>query len=74
VYKLNRPLWMYGSGAHDNVITGNFIGTNATGTYGAAGLALVAMAFTSSKEPASTASAERRLPSATSSQGMVGTE
>ncbi len=30
-YNLKRSLWVYGDGAHDNVIVGNFIGIDATG-------------------------------------------
>ncbi len=34
LYQLQRPFWVFGSGASNNVIVGNFIGTNAAGTYG----------------------------------------
>jgi hypothetical protein len=33
-YNLKISLWVYGAGAHDNIIAGNFVGTNATGTFG----------------------------------------
>jgi CSLREA domain-containing protein len=32
-YNLKRSIWIYGSGAYSNVIIGNFIGTNAAGTF-----------------------------------------
>ncbi|HSH81416.1 MAG TPA: CSLREA domain-containing protein [Herpetosiphonaceae bacterium] len=32
-YRLHRAIWLAGSGAYNNVIAGNFIGTNAAGTY-----------------------------------------
>jgi hypothetical protein len=35
IYNLRRPFLLYGSGAQGNVIVGNFIGTNASGTFGA---------------------------------------
>lgn len=33
VYNARRKFYIYGSGAHDNVFTGNFVGTNAAATY-----------------------------------------
>jgi CSLREA domain-containing protein len=42
LYQLNRPLWIYGANADNNTIVGNFIGTDATGTYAAATEALAA--------------------------------
>lgn len=36
LYKFNRPLRTYGSGAQNTLIAGNFIGTNAEGSYAAA--------------------------------------
>jgi hypothetical protein len=32
-YNMKRSLWIYGGGAYDNFIVGNFIGTNAAGTF-----------------------------------------
>jgi CSLREA domain-containing protein len=34
VFNGRRSLWLYGSGARNNVISGNFIGTNSAGTFG----------------------------------------
>jgi hypothetical protein len=34
-FNARRSLWVYGSGAHNNIIAGNFLGTNAAGTFGA---------------------------------------
>jgi CSLREA domain-containing protein len=34
-FNLKRSLWIYGSGASENVIIGNFIGTDAAGTFAA---------------------------------------
>jgi hypothetical protein len=33
IYNFKRSLWIYGPGAHDNVIAGNFIGTDAAATF-----------------------------------------
>lgn len=33
-FNARRSIWVYGSGAHNNLIVGNFIGTNAAGTFG----------------------------------------
>ena len=33
IYKMGRAIWFRGSGAYDNQIVGNFIGTDATATY-----------------------------------------
>lgn len=33
-FNMRRSLWLYGSGAHHNVVAGNFLGTNAAGTFG----------------------------------------
>jgi hypothetical protein len=38
VYRFKRAFWIYGSGSTNNTVTGTFVGTNAAGTYGAAGL------------------------------------
>jgi len=35
-YNFKRSLWIYGSGAKQNIVTGSFIGTDATSTFGAA--------------------------------------
>jgi CSLREA domain-containing protein len=35
-FKLRNALRLYGEGAHDNVIVGNFVGTDAAGNYAAA--------------------------------------
>jgi len=32
LFNVKRPFWIYGAGAHDNVIAGDFIGTDALGT------------------------------------------
>ncbi|HEX9372378.1 MAG TPA: hypothetical protein VF897_15295, partial [Roseiflexaceae bacterium] len=32
-YNLHRSIWLFGGGAHDNRLIGNFIGTNAAGTF-----------------------------------------
>nr|MBA2452327.1 carbohydrate-binding protein [Chloroflexia bacterium] len=34
-YRFERAFWVYGKDADNNVFTGNFIGTNAAGAYGA---------------------------------------
>jgi hypothetical protein len=34
LYKMNRAFYLYGASARDNVLVGNFIGTNAASTYG----------------------------------------
>ena len=34
-FKLRRSIWLYGSGADRNSVVGNFVGTNAAGTYAA---------------------------------------
>jgi CSLREA domain-containing protein len=34
-FNLKRSLWIYGAGASENVVVGNFIGTDATGTFAA---------------------------------------
>ena len=31
-YAFHRTLWIYGKGANDNIVVGNFVGTDATGT------------------------------------------
>lgn len=36
MFKLNKAVRIYGSGANDNVLVGNFIGTDAAGSYSAA--------------------------------------
>ena len=33
-FNARRSLWVYGSGAHNNILAGNFLGTNAAGTFG----------------------------------------
>jgi CSLREA domain-containing protein len=38
LYKLNRSIQVHGNGADNNVIAGNFIGTNAAGTYQASSI------------------------------------
>lgn len=35
IYKVRRSFWIYGKGASGNVLTGNFVGTDAAGSYGA---------------------------------------
>ncbi len=45
LYRLKRAVWLFGQGAAYNVFTGNFIGTNAEGTYGAAALVTAAHGF-----------------------------
>jgi CSLREA domain-containing protein len=45
LYNLQRPFWIYGTGASNNVVVGCFVGTNAAGTYGSPTLALYAHGF-----------------------------
>jgi CSLREA domain-containing protein len=33
IYNAYRPIWIYGPGAHDNWVVGDFVGTNAAGTF-----------------------------------------
>jgi CSLREA domain-containing protein len=37
LYNLFRPIWLEGPGAHDNVMAGNFVGTDADGTFRSTG-------------------------------------
>ena len=34
IFNARRSIWIYGSGARNNLIVGNFIGTNAAGSFG----------------------------------------
>ena len=35
-HKLRQPVWLYGGGATNNTVAGNFVGTNASATFAAA--------------------------------------
>lgn len=75
VYKMQRSFWIRGSGATNNRITGTFVGTNAAGTYGAAGLANIAHGFhieqgASSNHVGGTAPAERNVISGNARHGL----
>ncbi|HSH81417.1 MAG TPA: Ig-like domain-containing protein [Herpetosiphonaceae bacterium] len=75
-YKLHRGIWLEGSGASNNVIAGNFIGTNAAGTYFSSIYSTPAngvhiRAGASSNVIGGTANADRNVLSGTAANGVA---
>ena len=75
-YRLHRAIWLEGSGASNNVIAGNFIGTNAAGTYFSSIFATPAngvhiRAGASSNIIGGTANADRNILSGSAANGVA---
>lgn len=74
-YNLRRSIFLYGSGAGNNVIVGNFIGTNAAGTFAASSTQLNANGVDLTQGAANTriggsSPAERNVISGNSRHGI----
>jgi CSLREA domain-containing protein len=75
IFNARRSIWVYGSGARNNVVVGNFLGTNAEGTFGltvhtlqAIGIELEAGA--TSNRVGGTSPAERNVLSGNARHGL----
>jgi hypothetical protein len=75
IFNVRRSIWISGSGAKNNVIAGNFLGTNAAGTFGATAFNLNAYGTeiengASGNRVGGTSAAERNVISGTARTGL----